>query len=36
MAEIILPKLSPVLGELWDNAKTPDKVAEVMQSQFTR
>ena len=36
MAETILPKLSPVLGELWDNAKTPDKVAEVMQSQFTR
>lgn len=36
IAETILPKLSPVLGEMWNNAKTPDKVAEVMQSQFTR
>ncbi len=36
MAVQILPKLSPILGEMFCNAKTPAEVSKVMESTFTR
>jgi hypothetical protein len=36
MMRTILPKLSPKLGEMICNAKTPEEVCKVMQSTFTR
>jgi len=36
MARTILPKLSPMLGTMFCNAKTPDEVSKVMHSTFTR
>ena len=36
IAESILPKLSPMLGDMFCNANTPDQVAKAMQATFTR
>ena len=36
MVRTILPKLSPMLGEMFCNAKTPDEVYKVMLSTFNR
>ena len=32
----ILQKLSPILGEMFCNAKTPAEVSKAMDSTFTR
>ena len=36
IAAHILPKLSPMLGDMFCNANTPEKVARAMQATFTR
>ena len=36
IAENILPKLSPILGDMFCNANTPEQVAKAMQATFTR
>ena len=36
IAENILPKLSPMLGDMFCNANTPEQVAKAMQATFTR
>jgi hypothetical protein len=36
IAQQILPKLSPMLGDMFCNAKTPEEVAKVMHKTFTR
>lgn len=36
MAKHILPRLSPMLGEMFCNATKPEEVAKVMNSTFTR
>jgi hypothetical protein len=36
MAAQILPKVSPMLGDMFCNAKSPEEVAKVMDSTFTR
>ena len=36
IAENILPKLSPILGDLFCKANTPEQVAKAMQATFTR
>lgn len=36
MAQNILPKLCPMLGDMFCDAKTPEKVAKVMRSTFSR
>ena len=36
IARTLLPKLSPILGDMFCNANTPEEVAKVMKSSFTR
>ena len=36
IAAHILPKLSPMLGDMFCNANTPEQVAKAMQATFTR
>ncbi len=36
IAQHILPKLCPMLGDMFCKAKTPDQVDKVMHSTFTR
>jgi DNA-binding XRE family transcriptional regulator len=36
MAAQILPKVPPILGEMFCNAKRPEEVAKMMNSTFTR
>jgi hypothetical protein len=36
IATNILPKLCPMLGDMFCNAKTPEEVAKVMGKTFTR